>query len=903
MRTAFCAKSMSDSFTYYVLCSLLVFLFVFTPVQAYGQAEKLNLGGEPIWIYDSDLSVRTIAQANLNGDGVTDVIASEYDNTYYGEVSKVHGINGATGSFLWTYILQDGARSMAVGDLNGDGIDDAIIGASYNGSGTPDGRVHAIDGTDGSQLWTFYIGSTISTIAIADLNGDSDLDVVCGCFDDYIYAIDGKLGSLKWSKNIGSLWINKVAVGDVNGDGFDDVAFAHEYLAGYSNYYGMLDGTDGSELWMENVPSVNFDAAIGDIDNDGTPEAVFGVVYNDDHGEIIVVDALTNSLEWTYNLGALDHSNGNIVMLITDTDDDTDLDLIVGTYLGDHRIRVFNGDTNTPMVVSDSIDGNVRDLACADITGDGNKEIIAATSDRVDVVSAIDGKEIWYYAVAGSINSVDYGDFNSDGVMDVIAGGGAEFVGTPPNPGKGVWTLQTVLSPLLWEYPFGQYGNAIAVDELTGDGMMDIITVASLDDQATAIDGATGKELWNWVGTQNLYAVTTGDFDFDGQVDVAVAGNDDMVTALNGSDGSVMWQFTTPGDQIYRKCLKAADVNGDGSVDVIVGSDDNFVYGIDGNTGTALWSTDVGANVGEITLNQVSGGSPIEVVVGTESSAGTNVFVLDGSDGKVNWNYTAPSGVQHVEGVDVTGDNVTDVFGAITPSGTQQVFLVDGYTQTQIWSTPLPVASNVNGMANGDLNGDDIPDVVVPGSSSDQNVYALNGMNGSILWAFHTGGEVNCLQVADMNNDGQNDVIAGADDNIVYIINGATGVDYWQYSTVGDVMDAAIGDISGNGAPNIAVLTFGSDGVAYAFASLYDPPVGCCVGIRGNVDGDILEEINIADLVYFVDFSFGTPPGPAPPCFEEADVDGSLELNIADIVYMVDYMFGTPGGPAPLDCP
>jgi len=58
--------------------------------------------------------------------------------------------------------------------------------------------------------------------------------------------------------------------------------------------------------------------------------------------------------------------------------------------------------------------------------------------------------------------------------------------------------------------------------------------------------------------------------------------------------------------------------------------------------------------------------------------------------------------------------------------------------------------------------------------------------------------------------------------------------------------------------------------------------------------------IDISDLVFLVDFMF--VGGPAPQCFEEADVNASGGLlDIADLVYTVDYMFG--GGPAPADCP
>ncbi len=74
----------------------------------------------------------------------------------------------------------------------------------------------------------------------------------------------------------------------------------------------------------------------------------------------------------------------------------------------------------------------------------------------------------------------------------------------------------------------------------------------------------------------------------------------------------------------------------------------------------------------------------------------------------------------------------------------------------------------------------------------------------------------------------------------------------------------------------------------------------CCVGIRGNVDGDPLESIDIADLVYLVAYMF--QGGPPPSCFEEANVDGIDEIDIADLIYLKDFMFGTPLGAAPVVC-
>ena len=77
----------------------------------------------------------------------------------------------------------------------------------------------------------------------------------------------------------------------------------------------------------------------------------------------------------------------------------------------------------------------------------------------------------------------------------------------------------------------------------------------------------------------------------------------------------------------------------------------------------------------------------------------------------------------------------------------------------------------------------------------------------------------------------------------------------------------------------------------------------CCVLIRGNINNDPSETIDISDLVFLVDFMFGSPIGQTPPCFEEADVDGSTGIDITDLVYLVAYMFGSPSGSAPLNCP
>ena len=63
--------------------------------------------------------------------------------------------------------------------------------------------------------------------------------------------------------------------------------------------------------------------------------------------------------------------------------------------------------------------------------------------------------------------------------------------------------------------------------------------------------------------------------------------------------------------------------------------------------------------------------------------------------------------------------------------------------------------------------------------------------------------------------------------------------------------------------------------------------------IYGDVNGD--GSIDIADLVYVVDYMFMSGPAPLPP--ESGDMNCDGNIDIADLVYLVDYMFN--GGPAP----
>jgi hypothetical protein len=83
--------------------------------------------------------------------------------------------------------------------------------------------------------------------------------------------------------------------------------------------------------------------------------------------------------------------------------------------------------------------------------------------------------------------------------------------------------------------------------------------------------------------------------------------------------------------------------------------------------------------------------------------------------------------------------------------------------------------------------------------------------------------------------------------------------------------------------------------------TLLEPSSQCCLGMRGNADNSPDNVVDISDIIYLVDYAFGS--GPAPACELAADVNGDGSVDISDLIYLVDFMFGDPAGPAPESCP
>lgn len=121
--------------------------------------------------------------------------------------------------------------SPAVADLNGDGIDDVVVG--YGGIATSgcDGGVVAFDGTNGKRLWNLGLRgfaqkqrfgarwhTVFSTPAIADVDGDGKPEIAFGSFDRNVYLLNSN-GQVRWFYNAADTIWSSPAFADTDGDG------------------------------------------------------------------------------------------------------------------------------------------------------------------------------------------------------------------------------------------------------------------------------------------------------------------------------------------------------------------------------------------------------------------------------------------------------------------------------------------------------------------------------------------------------------------------------------------------------------------------------------------------------------------------------------------------------------
>jgi uncharacterized protein YycO len=362
------------------------------------------------------------------------------------QVNKASSSVPGSGSSLFlpavTYYAGAGATVAAVvADVNGDGKADLVVGdqncpnSDCSGGGLVSVLLGNGDGTFQPAVVYGSGGEWVSSLAVADVNGDGKLDVVVANYLDTTVGVlfgngDGTFQPAALY-NAGTSSVSSVAVTDLNGDSKPDIV-----VASNNGTVSVMLG-NGSGTFQPGVQYRSLGArsvAVGDVNRDGKPDLVVAGSTS-----VSIVNVLLGNGDGTFQ-SAVTYPSGGLPggwanwVAVADLNADGKLDLVAANF-PDSTVAVLlgNGDgTFQPAVLYSSGAPTAWSVAIADMNGDGKPDVaVADFSGTVGVLLGNgDGsfQPALTFNVPGDAASVVLADLNGDGRPDLVLSNGNDFV-------------------------------------------------------------------------------------------------------------------------------------------------------------------------------------------------------------------------------------------------------------------------------------------------------------------------------------------------------------------------------------------------------------------------------------------------------------------------------------------
>lgn len=383
--------------------------------------------------------------------------------------------DSTTPSLIWTFEspnpiwhLDSWGDGLATGDLTGDGIADVVFG-------TEAGHVIAVSGKDGSQLWSYSIGSRTGqpvTADIVDIDDDSLLDVMAAGVGSgaVIAALDAD-GTVKWQSTGDNEEVTDFAYGDMDGDGDTDVAAAVGTYTSRGQVI-LFDGATGDRLWSCSVGGHTQGMGAADVDGDGDMEIAVDS-YNE---RISLIDGATGTVLWTGGKAWYGRD-----AIIADVNDDDSYEIVSGGG----GVIAYNPDGT--QVWASNAEYEAMQMQALDVTGDGKTNVVFSSgfSGTLHVLDGQTGEQLWTRSGAGR-HAV--GDVDGDGIDDIVAAT-IRFWGL--DPPYSVFAVDGSNNEL-WRYPLenvrNDLGFNLATANLDGDAALEVLVANG--SHLLALDGS-----------------------------------------------------------------------------------------------------------------------------------------------------------------------------------------------------------------------------------------------------------------------------------------------------------------------------------------------------------------------------------------------------------------------------
>ncbi len=852
----------------------------------------------------SDFGIAISNAGDVNGDGYDDVIigASSYDNGQTNEGGAFIYYGTADGINTTPAVILEGNQNSAsfgtavsaAGDINGDGYDDVVVGASlYDNGQTNEGRVFIFHGSPSgisttpaatmeNNQSTSYLGSTVSTAG--DINSDGYDDIIAGApnFDNdqtdegSVFVYHGTAAGINItpvatleSTQAGAFFGKALSnAGDVNGDGYSDIVIGAPYFDGVDVNTGKIFVFHGAAAGIVTVADISlsfgeqnayFGIALtdaGDLDNDGYDDIIVGASKDDndqiDEGAVYAYHGtsggISSVVEEFFESNQASAKFGSSVCNAGDVNGDGVNDLVMGAPFSGAGGKVFLYTKSLLGVTTDFIPGqqSIENFgesvsSAGDINGDGFDDVIIGAPRYQPLLDETGAAFIYYGSADGIIDTPATVLLSSDNVSSF------GYVVSSAGDVNGDGYSDVMVSALyndtiipFWDVVYIFHGSASGIIETPATTLLcdDYETYyGSAISDAGDLNGDGFDDVV--IGEPERYWY--GLFNYDGRAYVHY-GSPDGISA----EPSVILEIASPGAEFGNALSGAGDVNSDGYDDLVVGA---FLYD---------------------TPSVNAGGIFIYYGSSTGVSATPNVICSGESPGSHFGEAVSDAGDVNDDGFD---DIVVGASAYNSWMGASYVYY--GSAAGIIVGTPTRILlNNINSHMGesvsgaGDVNGDGYDDIITGGSEFNFGIGAAvihqGGPDGidtlpyAIISDYQVaadiGNKVSCA--GDVNNDGFADVIVGAAE-YDYIIS-ATGASYIAYGAAGtwyhvDNDDDGFGDANGD-----SIATFNPP-AGYVFNALdcndsnnniFPGAPEYCNGIDedcdGVIDNGLIPEVEIA---------------------------------------------------------
>ncbi len=589
-------------------------------VSWYENLDGLGTFGTSHLVTSQIAGVYTAIATDLDGDGDLDVMASSpKSGRSEGEIVWYENVGGDAlfASTPHRLTSPSGAYRLAMGDVDGDGDSDLIVGQSFsNDFGAVDW--YANDGKGNfSSRQRLDAGFASRTLAVIDFNGDGDLDIFTTYYREFRWLEnDGKGNFSKHTFGSPSL-AEPFVPGDIDGDGqLEVLAITDDYTLSAFRYRNgtyestplyksptgitaveLGDGNSDGDLdiavgnwqvdgaWLENTDgrgnfanTRSFDLVayprglrLGDVDADGDKDIIDGSRWLENTGimfgpgeRIAHVSSTSQTID------------------VADFDGDQDLD-IVAAYL----LRNRNRSTSYDVAPLQATSSSTMATYLHDIDGDGDLDLVGKANYHVELYwrenengEGLFGAPRWIRGKSSELDQmygISFDDVDMDGDPDIVVGTVSRLIWLENTNGLGRFELDRE------QIIDGAGTKAVSMADLDGDGLRDLLTSQGWFRKLP--EGGFAERV-AYPDNALLDAVISSDLDLDGDLDLLATDSARTYVIENGSGGqlrtgSLLRTSATSQD--------VADLDLDGDLDILFINwagglgwlerlDDDFIY-------------------------------------------------------------------------------------------------------------------------------------------------------------------------------------------------------------------------------------------------------------------------------------------------------------------------------------